>query len=328
MNFIKPIPSYIQLSLIAIALLFSCEDEFEQATVTFYPTLEAIANEPNEGAEGVPVTISLKTSRTLADDSYVNIRIEGEGAGYGFSYTTNPPQLEPGIITLTVPAGESTASFTFTPQYDGIIEQNDYHYTFTIEGANNAIRSIGQKHFAMTVREGRLRSFDFTACSGIPTGFTEQIVPGDGIMTSSTWACTSFGFPDDTPNALEANAFGTTKSDGASNSYLVLDVINATTYSQFYIDFEVYSRFAGPGVIKLVYSTDYSGTGNPEAATWTELTDINSQYPDAGSRIWKHISGSLEAPDSNSLYFAIQFEGGTKSSSANWRIDNFEIKAE
>jgi hypothetical protein len=320
---------YILATLVSLAFLFSCsDDDFEQATITFYPTLAGVANEPDAGKTGTPTTISVQTSRVLDTDSQVNIRVKGNGGGYGTSYVTFPPQLEPGIVTLTIPRGENGASFTFTPRNDGVVEQHDYQYTFSIEQTSNAIRSVGQKVFTLKVLEGRFRFFNFASCSGIPTGFTERIVPGTGVMTASTWACTSFGFPNDTPNAIEANAFG--KGEGASNSYLVLDVIDGNQYNSFYIDFEVYSRFSGAGIVKMVYSTNYSGTGNPEATgvVWNELTEMNTQFPAAGSRVWKHVTGSLLDVNGSNIYLAFQFVGGTAASSANWRIDDIVIKAE
>jgi hypothetical protein len=323
---------YIKLlsysSLIMVTVLCSCiKDEYEQATITFYPTLSAEADEPNVGTDGIPVTINLLTSRNMLEESQVNIKIIGSGAGYGYSYVTNPPMLESGIVTLTIPKGQSKTSFTFTPRNDGIIT-NDYHYAFVIDGASNGIKSIGQKQFTLTVKEGRLRKYDFNACSGAPAGFTEQIVPGPGIMTSTTWGCTTFGY--NTTSGIEANAFGSNKSEGTCNSYLVMDVIDAKAYSTFYASVQVYSHFSGPGTIKIKYSTNYAGSGNPEAESvvWTDFAEMNSQLPAAGSRTWKTINGKLENVNADKLYFAIHFTGATKSSSANWRVDNFELKAE
>lgn len=319
---------YILAGIMMLSVLISCnEDEFEQATVTFYPTLEAAVDEPGPGQPGVPTVITVQTSRVLANESQINVRIRGNGAGYGNSYTTNPPQLQPGIITLTIPANETSASFTFIPRYDGIVEPADYKYTFTIEQFSNSIRSVGQDEFKLTVREGRLRSYNFNTCSGIPAGFSEQIATGDGVMTASTWTCTSFGFPNDTPNAVEANAFG--KGTGTSNSYFVMDAIDGTQLSTYYIDFEMYSRFSGPGTITVLYSTNYSGTGNPEAegVTWNTI-DVSSQFPTAGSRVWNHVAGEVEIPGANQVYFAFRFQGGTGAASANWRLDDIVIKAE
>src|SRR5688572_16619564 len=101
---------------VGLSVLLSCkEEEFPQATVTFYPTLAGELSEPVSGV-GPSATIRLQTSRVLAETSQVNIKVKGNGAGYSFSYVTNPPQLEPGVVTVSIPQGENSASFSFAPK--------------------------------------------------------------------------------------------------------------------------------------------------------------------------------------------------------------------
>jgi hypothetical protein len=311
----------------ALAVLLSCkEEEFEQATITFYPTLAGQLDEPESGI-GSSATINLLTSRVLPETSQVNIKIVGNGAGYGYSYVTNPPQLEPGIVTLTIPKGENSASFSFTPLNDGIVEKDDYTYTFSIEEYNHSVKSTGRGHFTMTVKERPLRYYDFNDCSGTPGGFTEQIVTG--AMAANTWGCTNFGYPTESTKAAEANAFG--KGAGTSNSYLVLSSpVDATALSKLHVKMLVYSHFSGSGQVKIKYSTNYSGTGNPEAVgvLWTEVAGTSAQLPSAGSRAWTPISGTIDGINGSNVYIAIQYTGGTASSASNWRIENFEIKGE
>lgn len=316
---------YSIVLLALFALLFSCEEDYDPATITFYPSLNASGVEPDENTAGLPLTVVLRTSRVLGEDSRVNIRIAGNGAGYGNSYTTFPPQLEPGIVTLTIPRGEVETSFTFTPKNDGIFIPTDYQYTFSIEGIDNEIKSVGRKHFSVRITDNTTAFFfdNFTTCPG--TNFTERIASG-----VSTWGCSGFGYPDEVSSNLcrEANAFNK-GGVGASNSYLVMtDPVDGTEYDFLYISAQVYSRFTGAGGIKFVYSTNYSGTGDPEAdgVTWTELTEINSELPAAGSQEWTGVAQMLEGIGDEPVYIAIRHAGGTSASSSSWRIDNFSIK--
>jgi hypothetical protein len=317
--------TYCIASLFMSAFLFSCEEDYEPATITFYPSLNAAGVEPDEAAAGLPLTVVLRTSRVLAEESKVNIRIEGNGAGYGNSYTTFPPQLEPGLVTLTVPRGENEVSFTFTPKNDGVFIPTDYQYTFTIDEIDNEIKSIGQKHFNMVVTDNT-EAFFFDAFSSCPgTNFTERIASG-----VSTWGCSGFGYPDEASSNMcrEANAFNK-GGTGASNTYLVMTTpIDGTQYDFLYISAQVYSRFTGAGGIKFVYSTNYSGTGDPEAdgVTWTEFSEINAALPAAGSQDWKGVAQLLENVGDDPVYIAIQHAGGTTGSSSSWRIDDFSIK--
>jgi hypothetical protein len=312
--------------ILGLFILLSCsEEQYEQATVTFYPTLSAEATEPDAGNSGAPVTVNLLTSRVLAHEAKINVRVQGNGAGYGYSYVTYPPQLEPGIVTLTIPAGEKSTLFTFTPLNDGIVEVNDYHYTFTIAEANGSVKSVGQGVFNFTVIEPPLFEANFNDCNGTPAGFTEVIVPG--AMSATTWACTTFGYPEETTSAAEANAFGKGGSS-ASNSYFMMnEPLDGAQIDEVVVKAKVYSRFSGAGTLKLLYSTTYSGTGNPEAegVTWNEVNGV--VMPTAGSRSWTDVEGTISGIGNEQVYIAFQYKGGTTSSASNWRVDNLVIKA-
>lgn len=321
----RSIQTYSLVALITFGFLLSCEEDYEPATVSFYPAMNGSTAEPDAGTSGLPQTIVLRTSRVLSEDSKVNIRITGNGAGYGFSYETTPPQLEPGVVTLTFPRGEVEASFTFTAKNDGIFIPTDYNYTFTIDEMNNEIRSVGQKNYNMKVTDNTTAFFfdNFATCPS--ANFVERVASG-----VSTWGCSGFGFPDEasTNRCAEANAFNKGGTTG-SNSYFVKALpVDGNLYDNIYISAQVYSRFTGAGGIKFVYSTNYSGTGNPEAdgVTWTELTEINAALPAAGTQSWKGVAQFIENIGNEQIYIAIQHVGGTTVSSSSWRIDDFSIK--
>jgi hypothetical protein len=318
---------YIKIYSITAALIlffFSCEEDYQQVTLTFYPTLEGVSVEPAIDAAGSPSVVKLRTSRVLAEDSKVNIRIAGNGAGYGNSYTTSPPQLQPGIITLTIPRGEVETQFTFTPKNDNVFIPTDYQYTFSIEATNADIKSVGQGNFKMTVTDNTAGFIDekFAACPSAL--FSERVVDGP-----NTWACSGFGSPDEAQanSCMEANSFNKGNATGC-NTYLVInEVIDGSAYENLYISTDVYSRFTGSGGIEFVYSTDYSGSGNPEAdgVTWAPIEKLNAGIPAAGTQKWTNTTALIEAPD-GPIYIAVHHSGGTTASSSSWRIDNFSIK--
>lgn len=312
----------------AMLILFSCrEEDFKPATVTFYPTLAGTLVEPEDGT-GASATITVVASRVLSETSQVNIRIRGNGAGYGYSYVTNPPQLTPGVVTLTIPQGENTASFSFAAKADGISECNGYFYEFEIIGGSKSINSIGQKLYNMFVTDSSpgIIDYHFEDCNTTPVGMTEVRPAGDNVMQAATWACTSFGYPNDNTRALEANAFS--KGAGISNAYLVTPAIDASNLDGICINAQVYSRFTGSGEIKFLYSTNYSGTGDPQAegVVWTELTAINNTLPAAGSRVWTSVNATVNNLEADDVYVAIQYVGGTTTSASSWRIDDLKIK--
>jgi len=181
----------------ALGLLVACDgNDYEGVTITFYPSLAEQAIEPATGRTPASTTIFLQTSRVLWEDSQVNIRIEGNGAGYGYSYTTEPAMLQPGVLTLTIPAGQNTASFKFTPINDGIFEPFNYDYTFYIAQTSNIIESVGQANFSMKVTDSTdpFLSLDFEACNATGMGVTEVRAEGADVMKEASWKCNAIGY--------------------------------------------------------------------------------------------------------------------------------------
>ncbi len=315
------------IPFVLMSLFLSCDNEdFEPATITFYPNLYATTEEPNEGEPGAAYTVTLKTSRVLIEDSQVNIRISGNGAGYGYSYVTQPAQLEPGIITLSIPRGQSDVSFKFTPVYDGLFEPTNYDYTFTIESFSNAINSAGQKKFKMAVADNTLPIVDINFDGNTLAGFTKRNAVGPLFMTADNiWAVFS---SNHTSPYAEANAYNKGGS-GTSNAYLILSTpIDGAEFSVLYVEANVQSWFSGNGTVKFKYSTNYTGTGDPEAAgvVWHELPNINDNLPAPGTKVWKKLGSMIENFGDNPVYIAVQHTGGSSGSSSSWRIDDFIVK--
>lgn len=316
---------YSFAAFFTLALLFSCEEDYEQVTITFYPTLASEAEEPAQGTAGTPVIVKLRASRVLAVDSKVNVRIQGNGAGYGNSYVTNPPQLEPGIVTLNIPRGEVETSFTFTPKNDNVFIPTNYQYSFIVEASSDDIKSVGQGTYAMAVKDNT-KGFiteDFTECPNVV--FEQRVVSGP-----STWSCSGFGNPDEAiaNRCYEANAYGKGSAAG-SNAYMVLkEAIDGKAYSTLYISTAVYSRFTGNGGISFKYSTTYSGEGNPEAegVEWKPFDELNSGIPAAGTQKWTNVAAFIKEIPDTTFYIAVHHAGGTTASSSSWRIDDFSIK--
>jgi hypothetical protein len=109
------------------------------------------------------------------------------------------------------------------------------------------------------------------------------------------------------------------------NDWLVIPGIDFTQYSNdIKMSFSTWYNYGGDDSenwLKLKYSTDYSGTGDPSAATWTE---ISFPQPDT-SYTWKS-SGVLDLPDTSStnVYLAFQYRY-VEDSSRLWEIDSLNI---
>jgi Domain of unknown function (DUF5017) len=84
-------------------------------------------------------------------------------------------------------------------------------------------------------------------------------------------------------------------------------------------------KFTGPS-IKVLISNNYSGTGDPNLATWTDLsTGINLS---TGNYVWAN-SGSINISSftgagNSAVYVAFKYTS-TVAESSTWEIDNVKI---
>lgn len=156
---------------------------------------------------------------------------------------------------------------------------------------------------------------DFNACaSALPGGWTQFSAAGD-----QTWACTTFGR---TGNGVQVNGFVTGTGAVANQDWLISPRLSLTGFNFPLLSFASRVRFDGPS-LKLLVSTNYSGSGNPAAATWAEL---NGQFPAANSDVWTQASNiNLAAFKQPGVYVAFVYASSPEAGAARWTLDDFTI---
>ncbi|NMM50588.1 hypothetical protein [Marinigracilibium pacificum] len=337
----------IFIGLISL-MIFSCEDESlkEQVSVTFGPVYNATLNESTPETTNSKV-VTLNFSRVIAADAAVNINVETD-AQYGINYITYPPMVEDNKLTLFAERGQNTASFTVVSLYDGqYTGGNDF--SFKLDQFNGEFKSAAGEDFKMSIYDAdtpeRLALYDFNEYGNyeVPTTpFSVEFTPG--YKTDRGWQTRdSFGF-EDTPG-VQASAFG--GEAGTDNAWMILnlnEVINESTsqpidpssLSSLVLSMMVESYFNGTGELQLKYSTDYSGSGNPENSTWITVDEFSQNLPEKGSGAanapdgyWKEVSADLsDAVGSEKLFIAFHFFNASSSNSVSYTIDNLEIRGE
>ena len=167
--------------------------------------------------------------------------------------------------------------------------------------------------------------FDFQACTGselLPNGFTQFSVTGSQI-----WDCTAFGRDPNAPagtaafpNAVEINGFAN-NINNLNLDWLISPKLDLTGTDFPLLSFWSRNAFAG-APLQLKISTDYSGSGDPTLATWT---DLNGKFPSQGSDIWTPSSNiNLSAFKQNSVYFAFVYSSTTQDGS-RWSLDDINL---
>ena len=118
-------------------------------------------------------------------------------------------------------------------------------------------------------------------------------------------------------------AYANAYNQGATETWLITPAITPIDAGGVTLSFTTAKNYNGPG-IQVKYSTNYSGSGSPAAATWTDITSECALS--SGSWNWVE-SGNVEVAGTSPVYFAWVYTSG-ESSAAGWEIDNILVLAE
>ena len=162
--------------------------------------------------------------------------------------------------------------------------------------------------------------FSFDNCTtALSDGWSQYSVTGPQV-----WACTTFGHSAADPTASAANGVqmnGYASGNIPNEDWFISPAFDLSAYSFPLLSFWSRTAFNGP-TLKLRVSTNYSGTGAPSAATWT---DVNAQFPASGSDVWTQTSGvNLGAFKGAKVYVAFVYTS-TSSAAARWTLDDIAL---
>lgn len=211
---------------------------------------------------------------------------------------------------------------------NSITVRNSAFATFATEeipSGNGKIRGVLTKYngvFQLMLRT--LKDVNLTGTRLVPlfeetftsnwNGWTKFSVTGAQIWTLDT----QFGNPGNC-----AKMSGYSGGNQTNEDWLVSPSINLSSVSTATLNFQTASKFAG-NLLEAKISTNYSGAGNPNLATWTNLTatlDTNTS-----SYIWTN-SGNIDisAFTGGNVYIAFKYTS-TTSAASTWEVDNVKIQ--
>jgi len=183
-----------------------------------------------------------------------------------------------------------------------------YYYVSALNTTPATVNSATTSYtVASSVAPTNLISEDFASC-----------LPADWITLSITsnknWTCIS--------TAFEMNNFG---GDVASEDWLITKKVDATSFKSIALSFKVKTKYTDanyPNTLTVYYSTNFTGTGNPNAATWNKLTYT---VPTANSNVFVS-SGNIDIAALEGKQFYIGFKyvssGVGSNSAALWGVDD------
>jgi len=159
---------------------------------------------------------------------------------------------------------------------------------------------------------------------------------GGSLTGNSAWTVQSVS----NPNAIIEWEYGTFSGsgfakcsnwDGTNNnvidSWLISPSFNLSTATTTEMSFDMTKRYGSPGDdIKVMISTNYSGTGLPSTATWVDITNLFTL--DADNTSWTFVGsgiGDISTYNVANVYIAFQYTG-TATDGSTWEIDNVLIQ--
>lgn len=140
---------------------------------------------------------------------------------------------------------------------------------------------------------------------------------GLGVMTTvnnggdQVWVTTSNTY---------AEMNGYSGSAQLNNDWLITPAINLDNSHKEILEFSTSNAFTGP-VLKVKYSTNYTGDGDVDGANWTELTYTKGANNDA----WTH-SGYIDLNAiTGTIYLAFEYTSNPTDGAARWRVTDIHI---
>jgi len=232
------------------------------------------------------------------------------------------------LANITFPAGAEDGaqqSFTYTLTDDQDEPEAEVG-VFALQKVTGAL--VGGQTFRVNIAaEGTVRLFEADFSDEMLDPFTTYSVATMG--TASEWEINDPSQSDIAPLA-EANAFG---SPQAANDWLITPALNLEGFDGATLNFVNAKNFDDGGIeqgLLVKVSTDYTGSGNPEDATWTEVTEQASFSTGGYEEV---ASGDVDLGDfvgNAEVYVAFQYisSGTGPGTTELWRVDNVAVDAE
>lgn len=208
----------------------------------------------------------------------------------------------------------TSASTEFTSAVSGLSPSTGYDVYIVAE---DNVPNLQISPTKISVVTGAQYLESFNACDGTAS-FSQFSTTG-----AQVWGCTDFG--RNATKGIRMNGFSGTAQ--LNEDWLISPVtsLGANSTLSFYSQFS----FAGPS-LQLKISNNFSGTGDPSSATWT---DLNGNFPTAAVPStstsladWTLSTVDLSAYSSQNVYVAFVYTSSTgTNTAARWTLDDISF---
>jgi len=209
-----------------------------------------------------------------------------------------------------------TSSTTTTYNVVGLSGNSDYDfYIIAKDAAGNSSTPSNTISVTTLIGPNYIINEDFNDCITVGLSFVAY-----NEASNKDWDCQNqFGFEDS--GCYQINGF---QEDVSSKDWLVTtNPINFNLYTDESLSFYLKSAY-GSTPLHLVYSTDYTGSGNPATSTWISVPNVNIDAPlGTSSDTEQQITDADISSISQPAYLAFKYY--SNGSPTRWNVDNFTI---
>ncbi|MCF8347622.1 MAG: choice-of-anchor J domain-containing protein, partial [Bacteroidales bacterium] len=191
-------------------------------------------------------------------------------------------------------------------------------YYFTIYPYTNGGTAIDYKTDGTApLAEATTANISTISHEGFDSGlgvWSQYSVTGDQV-----WEWANYGNP---PGCAKGNGYSGAAVE--NEDWLISPSLDLTGYINLTFGFDHARNYASNDGLYVMISTDYTGSGDPTLATWSDLT-ASFTFPDPGS--WTFISAGtadISAYATTSTYIAFVYNS-TDVEASTWEVDNADV---
>lgn len=197
-------------------------------------------------------------------------------------------------------------------------------------GSGTFIGVVGQFNSGLQLIIREPNELKMTGSKPIFKDFNDQSLTSGGwtVQHISGAAYTEWGIFAATNSAAKISCYNSGTGTGtASESWLISPAINLSSSTAPYFNFRNVVRYGLNPQLKVMVSTNYDGTSNPNTATWVDLTSQATWDTDINSWSTWTSSGNLSLTPyiSSTTYIAFQHIGINASGVGTWEVDDIGI---
>ncbi|MBS1920104.1 MAG: choice-of-anchor J domain-containing protein [Bacteroidetes bacterium] len=308
---------------ITITLPNACENQSNLQLRWVYKEVSGSGNRPGFSVTNVSISGSaISNSATLSAGTdmaepatngtfTINISPSAPAGGTTVSYALTGTAVagtdytDPNSGSVFIAAGATSSTVTLNVVNNPSPQPNET-ITMTLTGATNGVsaNSTPATINRTDAQSTQIAYYSFNSCSGsVSDGFTQYSVTG-----AQTWACYSSGYIG---SAVYMNGY----SGGTNNvneDWLISPALNLTSTNIPLLSYYCRNSYAGLQP-QLLVSTNYSGSGDPNLATWTQ---IDGHFPIQFSDTWTLCQNiNLSSFKTTNVYFAFKYNSTSTAAS-------------